>query len=172
MTQSDPNSGAPFQPTAQRNPDYADNIQVHDRAVFVGEQYRAYYHEKFSEITAQKKTSGFNIAAFFLGILWLFYRKMYFYGCLGIVFMIMMGVLQEFVGYSGAGLNIAMSAVFGVYANTIYKYFVDQKIIKIQNTTSDEEKRKQLQQQGGTSWLAVGGVLGVLGIVIFMILNI
>ena len=51
-----------------------------DRALCVGAKYESYYQAQFEKITTKKQYAGFNIAAFFLGVVWLFYRKMYSYG--------------------------------------------------------------------------------------------
>ena len=39
-----------------------------DRALFVGLKYESYYQAQFEKITPRKQYAGFNIAAFFLGL--------------------------------------------------------------------------------------------------------
>ena len=63
-----------------------------DRALFIGVKYESYYQAQFEKITPRKQYAGFNIAAFFLGVVWLFYRKIYSYGFLSIVLIVVIGL--------------------------------------------------------------------------------
>ena len=68
-----------------------------DRALFVGAKYESYYQAQFEKITPKKQYAGFNIAAFFLGVVWLFYRKMYSYGFMAIGLIVVMGMVEILV---------------------------------------------------------------------------
>lgn len=58
------------------NSDISQDMQESYRETFVGEKYQKYYQSRFYQINNK---NGFNVAAFFLGIFWLLYRKMYLY---------------------------------------------------------------------------------------------
>ncbi|MDV2440937.1 DUF2628 domain-containing protein [Acinetobacter gerneri] len=58
------------------NSDISQDMQESYRETFVGEKYQKYYQSRFDQINNK---NGFNVAAFFLGIFWLLYRKMYLY---------------------------------------------------------------------------------------------
>ena len=64
---------------------------------FVGEKF-AYYQQKWQHAPGQFK--GFNIAAFFLGVFWLIYRKMYLYVAifLGLI-LFWISLLKYFIHY-------------------------------------------------------------------------
>src|SRR5215813_2137730 len=87
------------------------NDKEHQIALFVGAKYAKYYKEKFDQITPKKQMAGFNIAAFFLGIIWLFYRKMYLYGFIGIALIFILGVIEEMLDLSGTSGSIGLSVV-------------------------------------------------------------
>lgn len=129
------------------------------KALFVGGKYAHYYKEKFDQITPKKQMAGFNLAAFFLGVMWLFYRKMYVYGFIAILLFFVMGIIETMLGISGTGGSIGLAVAFGLFGNTLYKYFVEKKIGQLQ---SDEE----IINAGGTNiWAA----LILVGIVIVMV---
>lgn len=150
-----------IKPLQQIESPFPPPIDVDDqrKALFVGAKYQTYYKEKFDLITPKKQMAGFNIAAFFLGIMWLFYRKMYAYGFIAIGLTFVVGIIETMIGITGTGSSIAFAVVFGLMGNTLYKYFVDKKISTI-NSNEDIEKA------GGTNiWAA----LAVLGIAIFLV---
>lgn len=130
------------------------DVDAQRRALFVGDKYQSYYQEKFDLITPKKQTAGFNIAAFFLGIMWLFYRKMYAYGFMAIGLFFVVGIIETLIGMTGTASSIAFAVVFGLMGNTIYKHFVEKKISQ---THSNEE----LEKAGGTNIWAALAVLGV-----------
>lgn len=125
------------------------NDKEHKMLLFVGDKFTKYYQEKFNQITPQKQISGFNIAAFFLGVMWLFYRKMYAYGFIAILVIIVIGIIEELLNLPTIGASIGLAVAFGMLGNTIYKQFVEKKISQIK---SNEE----LETEGGTNiWAAL-----------------
>ena len=107
-----------------------------DRALFVGAKYASYYQAQFEKITPKKQYAGFNIAAFFLGVVWLFYRKMYSYGFMAIGLIVAIGIAELFLGIESSGANIGLAVAFGMFGNTLYKHHVDQQITKIRQLVS------------------------------------
>ncbi len=80
-----------------------------DRALFVGAKYESYYQAQFEKITPKKQYAGFNIAAFFLGVVWLFYRKMYSYGFMAIGLIVAIGMVEILLGIESSGATSIMS---------------------------------------------------------------
>ena len=131
-----------------------------DRALFVGLKYESYYQAQFEKITPKKQYAGFNIAAFFLGVVWLFYRKMYSYGFMSIGLIVVIGMVEIILGIESSGANIGLAVAFGMFGNTLYKYHVDQQIAKIHQLGSGSV-HTELENRGGTNLIA-GSILLVM----------
>ena len=131
-----------------------------DRALFVGAKYESYYQAQFEKITPKKQYAGFNIAAFFLGVVWLFYRKIYSYGFMAIGLIVVIGMVEIILGIESSGANIGLAVAFGMFGNTLYKYHVDQQIAKIHQLGSGSV-HTELENRGGTNLIA-GSILLVM----------
>ena len=136
------------------------NQPEQDRALFVGAKYESYYQAQFEKITPKKQYAGFNIAAFFLGVVWLFYRKMYSYGFMSIGLIVVIGMVEIILGIESSGANIGLAVAFGMFGNTLYKYHVDQQIAKIHQLGSGSV-HTELENRGGTNLIA-GSILLVM----------
>ena len=136
------------------------NQPEQDRALFVGLKYESYYQAQFEKITPKKQYAGFNIAAFFLGVVWLFYRKMYSYGFMAIGLIVVIGMVEIILGIESSGANIGLAVAFGMFGNTLYKYHVDQQIAKIHQLGSGSVNT-ELENRGGTNIVA-GSILLVI----------
>jgi hypothetical protein len=124
-------------------------------ATFVGEKYETYYQKKWQLRLGQ--IAGFNVAAFFLGAVWLIYRKMYLYAA---IFLAIIAVdiavemfypLPETVGHA---VNIAIAVMFGVLGNSWYKTYADKKVNQISASFPPEQMSAELAKQGGTNLAA------------------
>ncbi|MDH1531189.1 DUF2628 domain-containing protein [Acinetobacter johnsonii] len=131
-----------------------------DRALFVGAKYESYYQAQFEKITPKKQYAGFNIAAFFLGVVWLFYRKMYRYGFMAIGLIVVIGMVEILLGIESSGANIGLAVAFGMFGNTLYKHHVDQQIAKI-HQFGNSNVNTELENRGGTNIVA-GSILLVI----------
>ena len=131
-----------------------------DRALFVGAKYESYYQAQFEKITPKKQYAGFNIAAFFLGVVWLFYRKMYRYGFMAIGLIVAIGIVEILLGIESSGANIGLAVAFGMFGNTLYKHHVDQQIAKIRQF-GNSNVNTELENRGGTNIVA-GSILLVI----------
>ena len=131
-----------------------------DRALFVGAKYESYYQAQFEKITPKKQYAGFNIAAFFLGVVWLFYRKMYSYGFMSIGLIVVIGMVEIILGIESSGANIGLAVAFGMFGNTLYKHHVDQQIAKIRQF-GNSNVNTELENRGGTNIVA-GSILLVI----------
>ena len=136
------------------------NQPEQDRALFVGLKYESYYQAQFEKITPKKQYAGFNLAAFFLGVVWLFYRKMYSYGFMSIGLIVVIGMVEIILGIESSGANIGLAVAFGMFGNTLYKYHVDQQIAKIHQLGSGSV-HTELENRGGTNLIA-GSILLVM----------
>lgn len=130
-----------------------NNVQDNNINSNVDEELvRFYVGEKYDKI----KNSSFSIPTFFLGSLYLFYRKMYLYGWL----MMLLGPLA-FVGY----------IIFAIKFKDIYIKHVNKKVnkIKLKNSNlSNEELKNICSKKGGTS---IGMVfLNLFGVSILLII--
>ena len=131
-----------------------------DRALFVGAKYESYYQAQFEKITPRKQYAGFNIADFFLGVVWLFYRKIYSYGFMAIGLIVVIGIVEIFLGIESSGANIGLAVAFGMFGNTLYKHHVDQQIAKIRQF-GNSNVNTELENRGGTNIVA-GSILLVI----------
>ena len=136
------------------------NQPEQDRALFVGLKYESYYQAQFEKITPKKQYAGFNIAAFFLGVVWLFYRKMYSYGFMSIGLIVVIGMVEIILGIESSGANIGLAVAFGMFGNTLYMHHVDQQITKIRQLGSGSV-HTELENRGGTNLIA-GSILLVM----------
>ena len=136
------------------------NQPEQDRALFVGLKYESYYQAQFEKITPKKQYAGFNIAAFFLGVVWLFYRKMYSYGFMAIGLIVVIGMVEIILGIESSGANIGLAVAFGMFGNTLYKHHVDQQIAKTRQLGSGSVNT-ELENRGGTNIVA-GSILLVI----------
>ena len=136
------------------------NQPEQDRALFVGLKYESYYQAQFEKITPKKQYAGFNIAAFFLGVVWLFYRKMYSYGFMSIGLIVVIGMVEIILGIESSGANIGLAVAFGMFGNTLYKHHVDQQIAKIRQF-GNSNVNTELENRGGTNIVA-GSILLVI----------
>ena len=131
-----------------------------DRALFIGVKYESYYQAQFEKITPKKQYAGFNIAAFFLGVVWLFYRKMYSYGFMAIGLIVVIGMVEILLGIESSGANIGLAVAFGMFGNTLYRHHVDQQIAKTRQLGSGSVNT-ELENRGGTNIVA-GSILLVI----------
>ena len=136
------------------------NQPEQDRALFVGLKYESYYQAQFEKITPKKQYAGFNIAAFFLGVVWLFYRKMYSYGFMSIGLIVVIGMVEIILGIESSGANIGLAVAFGMFGNTLYRHHVDQQIAKTRQLGSGSVNT-ELENRGGTNIVA-GSILLVI----------
>lgn len=132
------------------------DLDEHRKALFIGQKYQSYYKAKFDLMPPKQARAGFNIAAFFFGVLWMFYRKMYAYGFMAIGIMFVVGVIEELLSLSGITSSIVFAVIFGVWGDSIYKHYVEQKIELIAENSYSSHLNEQLQEEGGTNiWAAL-----------------
>ena len=125
----------------------------------------AYVGNNFEKIAGKP----FNFAAFFFGILYLFYRKKLLYG---LILFIIATILSRFM--NTVLINIGMNIIIGAAFNTLYMYDAKAyvKNLKQKNPTqTNAELRDKCKKVGGTSiiYIIVGMVVSyIVGIVVAM----
>lgn len=136
---------------------------------------RAYVGEKKSDYYIRKWGKGqisWNWAAFFLGLFWLGYRKMY-----GMILAILgIYLLIDIVDYffvldlgQTSGPQIGIAVVLGMLGNQLYKDHVKRQVQKIKQQRG-EKAAVVVQANGGPSW---GGFwLSVLMVGVYVVLTI
>lgn len=117
-----------------------------------------FYEEKFKKMNKTGKSESWNWAAFFLGIYWMVYRKMYFKA--GAFFIL--SLVASSTPYIGGILNFAVLVGIGIYANALYMDHIDGNIEKVKTLFSDN-KEVIIKKIGGTNLpLALGLYIVVL----------
>lgn len=130
-----------------------DNVETSDAVEqFVGKNY-AYYQKKWATVK-NNGLMGFNIAAFFLGIFWLIYRKMYVYAAIVFGLLALDIAIESFFPLPeaiGRAVTWAIAILFGMMGNTWYKNHVDKKVAEITRQYSADEAPAILQKEGGVN---------------------
>jgi hypothetical protein len=153
------------------------NTLATDDAVqtFVGKNYD-YYQRKWE--LAPGAIKGFNVAAFFLGVVWMVYRKMYVYAAIVVVLLIADAVLETYFPLPeavGKAITWGVYAAFGILGNMMYKSHVDKKMNEISTTFPPEQVDEQLAKQGGVNlagaWTFGVGLLVLVGIAVWIIMS-
>lgn len=144
---------------------------------FVGKNY-AYYQRKWAFVKTPGALKGFNVAAFFLGVIWLVYRKMYLYAAIFVGILLLDGIVEYYFPLPeaiGKGLTWAIAAVFGLLGNSWYKAHADKKVNEITATYPPEQVGAELAKQGGVNlagaWAFGLAVIGLVGVVVWAILS-
>lgn len=130
---------------------------------FVGHKYDWYYNKTWRDeghVDGDNKwfsnKQKFNFASLIFGALWFFYRKMYFYGLIAILFAYSLDYLvvhflnREYLGYA------ATAAMFGLFGNSTYRKFATEKVNMISVLdVSEQHKLEMAKAAGGTSIFSV-----------------
>lgn len=132
--------------------------RVNEVNLFI-QRNQKFYEEKFKKMNDTGKSASWNWAAFFLGIYWMIYRKMYFKA--GAFFIL--SLVASSTPYIGGILNFAVLVGIGIYANALYMDHIDGNIEKVKTLLSDN-KEVIIKKIGGTN---LPLALGVYTVVLF-----
>jgi len=153
--------------SANMNNGIGDNfsrVSENELRTFIGEKNTNYYIEKWNLINQTNKSVSWNWASFFLGSLWLLYRKMYIWGTL----MIAVSMAISWMGMPFGWLLLAI--LVGMFGNKLYLEETQKKIIEIKTTTSDLNGQYQMIKSKGGTNLALPITIAVIGSVITIFL--
>ena len=123
---------------------------------FIGKK-ADYYIEKWSLMEKACSKISWNWGAFLLGLLWMLYRKMYFYSLIVLGIAIGQGIITELSGlgkFFDLWLVLIISLLFGLFGNYLYYIHTKSKILKIKRTAKEELLVAELVRKGGTTWAA------------------
>ena len=121
------------------------NQQLDEVSLFI-QRNSKFYEKKFRKMEETGKSISWNWSAFFMGIYWMIYRKMYFKA--GAFFIL--SLVASSTPYIGAILNIGVLVGIGMYANALYLDHIDEKIEKAK-ILYPNEKNEAIQKVGGTN---------------------
>ncbi len=88
-----------------------------------------YYKSRFKELESSYAKSTFNVAAFFLNFVWLFYRKMYRYGIIFFVINLVFNLISPNFGFV---VTIGTGFFLGMQGNRLYKEKFDDDMKAIE----------------------------------------
>lgn len=128
-----------------------------------------FYKRKFQKMDETEKSISWNWAAFFMGIYWMVYRKMYFKAGA----FLLLSLVASYTPYIGSILNLCVLVGIGVFANALYKDHVENSIKKASMLFPGKEEQA-LESKGGTNLpITIGiGVIHLMIIVIFVLMGI
>lgn len=141
--------------------------------IFVGPRHD-FYQRKWSQLSGVSAGPSWNWPAFFLGVGWLGYRKMYLYSVIYLGISFMLNFLWYIFDISDAatiGIILGVSVAFGAIGNQLYRAHAVEKCRQIQLTTHPDRLRLELATAGGTN-VAMGIGLLVAQVVIEIIQSI
>ena len=135
--------------------------------MFIGEKNADYYISRWS-----KGNHTWNWAAFFFGLFWLGYRKMYkmIFLFLSISLLINLAPLNEEIStiYNNA-LSLGVAITLGIRGNYFYRQHAIKKIKKkLDESTSQKIWLEQVVLSGGGSW--IGLLMSLLLLVVYLVL--
>ena len=125
----------------------------------------------------------FNPYAFFLGLFWMLYRKMYrtifIWFLIVIVIEIIVGFLYDHYLISDKvytaydyGSRFLSGSILGFFGNKFYKKEAERKISKIvANTVSEEEIMTEIGNKGGTTLIPHLIIVIILGLLAYLFHN-
>ncbi|OON66943.1 DUF2628 domain-containing protein [Hymenobacter sp. CRA2] len=125
---------------------------------------------------------SFNGGAFFAGIFWVLYRRMYWVAGLIMLCLVAEAEAEEWLLHRFSFplapesqsrtivVNVLSATILSACANWMYLAYARRKITKVLRTeTSEEAILRKLRRQGGTSWtffiVAAVLVVGIMGLI-------
>ncbi|WP_177178289.1 DUF2628 domain-containing protein [Amphibacillus marinus] len=141
-----------------------ESKQDEQMAAFVGKGYD-YYQKNWTMVTNPGRSVNWNWAAFFLGVFWLGYRKMYKAILLLLGFFILTDLIELLSGNSQIAEHLSTAIMFGVpvflgmYGNTLYYRHAKAKLSRLQER---EQDLNVIATVGGTSGKGVVGAVFLL----------
>ncbi|GKX63370.1 hypothetical protein SOASR032_19390 [Pragia fontium] len=148
--------------TAQSTPAAATNEYS---KIFVGSKYYSFFPQ------GQDIPKGWNWAAFFLGVFWFIYRKMYGYAAIYLGLGFLLTVIESLMGVSEAMMNvtsIALGIGAGMLANKLYKQHMDKKIAETLAVAKGDDIVPALAAKGGTNLAGALIAFGILFVIIMV----
>ncbi len=118
--------------------------QLNEVNLFI-QKNEKFYEKKFKKMRETGKSISWNWAAFFMGIYWMIYRKMYFKSAA----FLLLSMVASATPYIGWLLNIGILIGIAVYANALYLEQIDSNIQKA--NLMPEQREIVIKKFGGTN---------------------
>jgi Protein of unknown function (DUF2628) len=128
---------------------------------FVGDNYEFYRAKWQKSADNNNNPMSWNWAAFFLGVVWLIYRKMYNYALIFVGLIALDMLIEWFYPlpvFMGNVVNLMIALAFGFYGNKLYQMHVHQKTGEIVSMTPPDRIDSELKAQGGVNAAAAWAV--------------
>ena len=133
--------------------------------------YRAKWQKSFEKKGSIKRVGAWswNWAAFFLGVPWLFYRKLYIWGVVWMVCILVAALVEEWPGSHYRGLASGVQIILGPAGNALYFRHAFRKFETARSMRDKSAADTFLKRSGGTSWgqgiaAAIVLVIGLAGV--------
>lgn len=122
------------------------------------------YYLEMNQARLRGKKYQFNIGAFFCGVFWFLYRKLFKEALIIVLLLFVLGIVEETIYSSLSTSHEIQTAVFflstlvfgliyGFVGNSIYLAKAEKVIAKVLSETKEEDLRINiLSKKGGTSW--------------------
>ena len=131
----------------------------HCYAPFIQKNVR-YYGNKFAQINSEIGLT-WNWSAFFFGLFWMLYRKLYTAGLIYVaIHWLVNGILGAIIEIEDAIAlaEILLHVLLGIFSNRIYKYHIDRLCGKA--ATHLPEKRGEFyKRKGGVNWILLSIII-------------
>ena len=128
------------------------NEQLNILSLFI-QKNQDFYEKKFKKMEETGKSISWNWAAFFMGIYWMIYRKMYFKAAA----FLLLNIIATNTPHIGIYLNTAVLVGIGIFGNALYLDHVEEKIEKAK-IIFPHNKEEVLAKRGGTNLPLVVGL--------------
>ncbi|MBO0358131.1 DUF2628 domain-containing protein [Hymenobacter sp. BT186] len=151
-------------------------IEIEDEHAWVFFGKNAEYYIQLWQLRRQGKILNFNISAFFAGVFWLAYRRMYFVlFLLLVVLFVEVSIEQAVLGDDrGQGttivINLIHASLLGLFGNAIYLWDAERKIGKVlRQQLPKEETLVRLRQAGSVSWWFLPVSISLVGAYVWLL---
>lgn len=118
-----------------------------------------YYLGKWQTIEETGNSAVFNIAAFFFGLFWMIYRKMYLYSFLAIILIVVVSSVEialDVPDIVDRTTTFAFCFAFAFFGNYLYYLHSKSVLAKLHKQNAPSALTgDQLSDVGGTSWAIV-----------------
>ncbi|GAB2786032.1 hypothetical protein HNQ93_004313 [Hymenobacter luteus] len=143
-------------------------VEIEDEYAWTFFGSNAEYYLKYWRLRQQGNSISFNASAFFGGLFWFAYRRMYLILFLIVVVAMLEGMLEDVVfrlpPSTGRTLlaNLVFCSLYGFLGNSLYLWYAERRMRKILHLgLPKEELLRRLRRAGGTSWSLLLVLLGV-----------
>ena len=173
--QHQPAQRPPAQASVEDHPGPMDDLY----RAFIGRNSQQYYLDVFREFERQRKEGRlswfgkFNIAAWFGGLAWFWYRKMYVYQlALMLPILLCTKIVDKlFHGYEQLFVSALLFVPFGIIANRLYYNVCRKRISESAEIALHSDRIAYLAKKGQTTYtpiyvMAVSAIIGILASII------